>query len=35
MRVGDYRVLCEVDDNGRLVTVYAVGDRRDVYRRRR
>ena len=35
LRAGDYRVLYEVDDNGRLVTVYAVGDRRDVYRRRR
>ena len=35
LRVGDYRVLYEVDDNGRLVTVYAVGHRRDIYRRRR
>ncbi len=35
LRVGDYRVLYEVNDNDRLVTVYAVGHRRDIYRRRR
>ncbi len=35
LRVGDYRVPYEVDDNERLVTVYAVGHRRDIYRRRR
>ena len=32
-RVGDYRVLYEVDDEARVVTVYAIGHRRDVYRR--
>lgn len=32
LRVGDYRVLYTIDDAGRLVTVYAVGHRREVYR---
>ena len=32
LRVGDYRVLYEVDDAAALVTVFAVGHRRDVYR---
>ena len=35
LRVGDYRVLFEVDDNEKLVTVFAVGHRREIYRRRR
>ena len=35
LRVRAYRVLYEVDDHDRLVTVYAVDHRRDVYRRRR
>ena len=33
LRVGDYRILYTVDDSGRAITVYAVGHRRDVYRR--
>jgi len=33
LRVGDYRVLYTVDDGARVVTVYAIGHRRDVYRR--
>jgi len=33
LRVGDYRVLFTVDDEARVVTVYAVGHRRDIYRR--
>jgi mRNA interferase RelE/StbE len=33
LRVGDYRVLYEVDDEAGVVTVYAIGHRRDVYRR--
>ncbi len=32
LRTGDYRVIYAVDDQARLVTVAAVGHRRDVYR---
>lgn len=32
IRVGDYRVVYEIDDAGRKVTVIQVGHRRDVYR---
>ena len=32
IRIGDYRVVYEVDDRVRLVTVLHVGHRRDVYR---
>jgi mRNA interferase RelE/StbE len=32
IRVGDYRILYEVDDPRRRVTVYSIGHRRDVYR---
>ena len=32
LRVGDYRVLYTIDDTDRLVTIYAVGHRREVYR---
>jgi len=32
LRVGDYRVLYTVDDKGHIVTVFAVGHRREVYR---
>ena len=32
LRVGDYRVVYEIDDKNRLVTVLHVGHRRDVYR---
>jgi mRNA interferase RelE/StbE len=32
LRVGDYRVLFTIDDVKRVVLVYAVGHRRDVYR---
>ena len=32
IRVGDYRVLYEVDDRRAKVTVYSVGHRREVYR---
>jgi mRNA interferase RelE/StbE len=31
IRVGDYRVIYEVDDGQRVVTVLHVGHRRDVY----
>jgi mRNA interferase RelE/StbE len=33
VRSGDYRVIYAVDDQARVVTVAAVGHRRDVYRR--
>jgi mRNA interferase RelE/StbE len=32
LRVGDYRVLLTIDDTARIVTIHAVGHRRDVYR---
>ena len=32
VRVGNYRVLYEVDDSEKMVTVFAVGHRRDIYR---
>ncbi len=33
LRVGDYRVVYEVDDDQRVVTVLQVAHRRNVYRR--
>lgn len=30
-RVGDYRVICNIEDNALVVLVIAVGHRRDVY----
>lgn len=32
LRVGDYRVLYTIDDEELIVTVYAIGHRREVYR---
>ncbi|MGH7893720.1 MAG: type II toxin-antitoxin system RelE family toxin [Candidatus Binatia bacterium] len=32
IRVGDYRVLYEIDDRARTVPVVHIGHRRDVYR---
>jgi mRNA interferase RelE/StbE len=32
IRIGDFRVLYEIDDRGRSVTIIHVGNRRDVYR---
>jgi mRNA interferase RelE/StbE len=32
LRVGEFRVIFEIDDEHRLVTVLNVGHRRDVYR---
>lgn len=34
IRVGDYRVIYEINDQQRVVTVLHVGHRRDVYRLR-
>jgi mRNA interferase RelE/StbE len=33
IRIGDYRVVCTVDDQRRIVRVAAAGHRRDVYTR--
>lgn len=32
LRIGDYRVLYTIDDKNSVVTVFAVGHRREVYR---
>jgi mRNA interferase RelE/StbE len=32
LRVGDYRVLYQIDDASKVIMVYHVGRRRDVYR---
>ena len=32
LRVGDYRVLYQVDDEAMLVTIFKIGHRREVYR---
>jgi mRNA interferase RelE/StbE len=31
-RVGDYRIVYAVDDSARVITVAAIGHRREVYR---
>ena len=33
VRVGDYRILYEIDDNEQRVIIYRVKHRRDVYRK--
>jgi mRNA interferase RelE/StbE len=33
LRVGKYRVIYEIDEESKLVTVLDIGHRRDVYRR--
>ena len=30
-RVGDYRILCQIEDNRLVVLVVAVGHRKDIY----
>lgn len=35
VRAGDYRVLYAIDDRERVVRVYLIGHRRDVYRKAR
>jgi mRNA interferase RelE/StbE len=32
LRVGNYRVLYQIDNNAKTITVYQVGHRREVYR---
>jgi mRNA interferase RelE/StbE len=31
-RVGDYRLICDIDDASRTVWVLQIGDRKEVYR---
>jgi len=33
VRVGEYRIVYDVDDAAEVVTVYRIGHRREVYRR--
>ena len=33
LRVGDYRIIYSVDDEAEMVTIRAIGHRRDIYRR--
>ena len=32
IRVGDYRIIYEVDDNQHVVTILHIGHRRDIYK---
>ncbi|MCH7606024.1 MAG: type II toxin-antitoxin system RelE/ParE family toxin, partial [Chloroflexi bacterium] len=32
LRVGRYRVLYEIDDQDGMITVFAIGHRREIYR---
>ena len=32
LRVGEYRVLYQIDDPSRLISIFAIGHRREVYR---
>lgn len=32
LRVGRFRIIYEIDDNARSVTILDIGDRRDIYR---
>jgi len=34
LRVGDYRILFQVEDKARAVLIVKIGHRREVYRRR-
>jgi mRNA interferase RelE/StbE len=31
-RIGDYRLICDIEDSTRIVWVLQIGDRKDVYR---
>jgi len=31
-RIGDYRLVCDIQDRTRTILVVAIGDRKDVYR---
>jgi mRNA interferase RelE/StbE len=32
IRIGDYRIVYEIDEAGRLIVIHAAGHRKDVYR---
>jgi len=32
VRVGDYRVICEIHDDRLVVLIVAIGHRKDIYR---
>ena len=32
LRIGDYRVLYSVDDRAQVITIFAIGHRREVYK---
>ena len=32
VRQGDYRIVYEIDDHARIVTIFKIGHRREVYR---
>ena len=32
IRVGDYRIIYDIDDNSRQITILAIGHRREIYR---
>ena len=32
LRIGDYRILYDIDDTAQVITIYRVGHRREVYR---
>ena len=32
LRIRDYRILYDIDDIGKVVSVYKIGPRRDIYR---
>lgn len=31
-RIGDYRLVCEIQDRARIILVIAIGDRKELYR---
>jgi len=33
IRSGEFRVVCEIDDAGRVVIILVAGDRKDIYQR--
>ena len=32
LKVGDYRIVYEIDHNSRVITVHKIGHRRDIYK---
>ena len=32
-RIGDYRLICEIDDNKLIILALSVGHRRDIYKK--